>query len=309
MNLNAWQKGDRLFWSHSVASGDKPVKEGNRMQSLAERTYRLLSLVFTLALLANAQSAPTVDDAKRAINQRLQKIWKGLGTEGTRTVLFQDVLAGRGTPGHYPFRATLVVHDRDNGYPPNRYYGRTCVGKLEQETYILSMDDFGGWEAQGRMTPDLSTQTCKNNPAAGVSAIPLETLAGKPVGAGGTTPAPPRGGFQAASQTGGAMQGTKAPPAAGGAGVAVGSYECWANGQARLLLNFTALQGGRYRDSEGHTGSISMNQANGRVTFQGGNLDGFLPAGFYAVYYAPKGRPTVSFRNSGGNEIQFCEKQ
>jgi hypothetical protein len=67
-------------------------------------------------------------------------------------VLFQGIVAGRGTPGHYPFRATLLVHDMDAGYPPNRYYGRTCVGKLEQEIYTLSLDDFGGWDAQGRMT-------------------------------------------------------------------------------------------------------------------------------------------------------------
>jgi hypothetical protein len=97
-------------------------------------------------------------------------------------------------------------------------------------------------------------------------------------------------------------------PAAGG-GVASGSYQCWANGQARPLLNFTALAGNQYRDNQGTTGGMLVDGGTGRVTFKGGLLDGFMPAGFYAVYYAPQGRPTVSFRNSGGGEAQFCQRQ
>ena len=75
-----------------------------------------------------------------------------------------------------------------------------------------------------------------------------------------------------------------------------------------MLLNFTMLPNGQYRDSEGHVGTLQVSGAGGRITFRGGNLDGFLPAGFYAVYYAPQGRPTVSFRNSSGNEVQFCQR-
>ena len=257
---------------------------------------RILTLFATLALAAQAQNQPNIDDAKRAIDQRLQKIWKGLGTKGTRTVLFENVVAGRATPGHFPFRATLSIHDQESGYPPNHYYGRTCVGRLEQETYVMSADDFGGWDAQGRMTPDMSTQTCKNNPSDGISAIPLSTLSGSKAPAAGT----------ATSTQPPASQNVPAPSAIG---IAPGAYECWANGQARPLLNFTALGNRQYRDAEGHIGAMNIDPATGRVTFRGGNLDGFLPAGFSAVYHAPKGHPTLSFRNSGGSEIQFCEKQ
>ena len=261
------------------------------MQSTIGRGICVALGLSGLAAAAWAQGTPTVDDAKRAIDSRLQKIWKGIGTKGTRTVLFQDVRAGRpSSPGNYPFQATLLVHDQEEGYPPNHYYGRTCVGKLEQEVYSLSLDEFGAWNAQGKMTPDMSTQTCKNNPSAGVSAIPLSSLQGSPAPAGGAAP----------------QRQTAQTPAAGNLMPPQGPYECWANGQARMLLNFSVLPNNQYRDSEGHVGSLQV-AGNGRVTFRGGNLDGFMPAGFYAVYYTPQGRPTISFRNSGGSEVQFCQ--
>lgn len=263
--------------------------------SLFTRAVRVLILTAAITVAAQGQSTPTVDDAKRAIDQKLQKIWKGIGTKGTRTVLFQEVMPGRATPGHFPFRVTLLIHDQTEGYPKNRYYGTTCVGRLEHEVYVVSPDDFGGWDVQGRMTPDSSAKSCKDNPAEGISAIPLTSLQGTKASAdsaGTAASRPPQ------PNVASAMSGDIAP----------GSYECWGNGQARPLLNFTVLGNNQYRDSEGHTGTMRVD-ANGRVTFRGGNLDGFLPAGFYAVYHKPQGRPTVSFRNSGGSEAQYCEKK
>jgi hypothetical protein len=201
---------------------------------------------------------------------------------------------GRRHPALIPFRATITIHDQETGYPPNHYYGQTCVGKLEAETYTLRLDEFGGWDAQGKMTPDVSTKVCKPNPSAGVSSIPVSTLQGSAAPAGGAPAVAP------APQTG------SAPSA--GHGLAQGPYQCWANGQARPLLNFTAMGDNQYRDSEGHTGTMTV-AANGRVTIRGGNLDGFMPAGFYAVYQSQQGRLTLSFRNSGGSEVQFCQKQ
>src|ERR1051326_2260337 len=244
---------------------------------------------------AYAQNAPSIEDAKQAIDRKLHKIWKDIGTNGTRTVLFQEVVAGRSTPGHFPFRATILVHDQETGYPPNHYYGKTCVGRLDQEIYILAQDDFGAWDAQGTMTPDLSTKTCKDNPAAGVAGIPLTSLQGTRAGAAGSAPPARSAAIQNAPGT--------------GASVALGQYQCWGNGQARPLLNFTALANGQYRDNEGHIGKMNVAPATGRVVFSGGTVEGFLPSGYYAVYYAPGGRPTVSFRNSGGSEVQFCQHQ
>ena len=73
-----------------------------------------------------------------------------------------------------------------------------------------------------------------------------------------------------------------------------------------MLMNFSILDGSRYKDSEGKSGTYSVD-ANSRITYHGGTLDGVMPRGFYAVYYVPQGRPTVSFRNSGGSEVQFCQ--
>jgi len=263
-----------------------------------------LIAVLTIMMTAQAQTPPGVDDAKRAIDAGLQEIWKSMGSTGKRTVLFQSVFPEEPTAaGSWHFRASLTIHDQETGKAATRNYGRTCVASLENETYELRLDDAGIWEAQGRMTPDLGLKTCKDNPAAGVSAIPLSTLEGTTAPQGGPARAaapPPR--KQTATET------SHVIPLKPGQGIAPGSYECWGNGQARPLLNFTALGNNQYRDSQGHEGSMSV-ASNGRVTIRGGNLDGFLPEGYYAEYYAPRGRATLSFRNSSDHEVQYCEKQ
>ncbi|HEU0120013.1 MAG TPA: hypothetical protein VFQ91_05765 [Bryobacteraceae bacterium] len=87
-----------------------------------------------------------------------------------------------------------------------------------------------------------------------------------------------------------------------------GSYECWANGAARLLLNFSIRSSTQYIDSDNKPGLYSYNSKTGRLSFKGGALDGVMPSGFIAVYHEPKGRPTVSFRSPRGSEAAFCEK-
>jgi len=259
---------------------------------MSKRAIRVLFVIPVLALAAHAQSAPTVDDMKRAVEKKLLKIWKDIGTAGERTVLFQSVQAGRSSsPGSYPFKATVNIFDHETGYPPNHYYGKTCVGTLTDEVFVLRMDDFGAWDAQGRMTPNLSDKQCTNNTSTAIPAIPAE-LGAKAPAAGA-----------ASAQPAAAMR----PAATPGQGVAVGDYQCWANGQARMLLNFSVLSANQYRDSEGKTGAFTIDPSNGRMAFKGGSLDGFLPAGFYAMYHTPQGRPTVSFRNSGGSEVTFCQ--
>lgn len=87
-----------------------------------------------------------------------------------------------------------------------------------------------------------------------------------------------------------------------------GAYECWSGGSARMMLNFTVQAGSQYIDSEGKRGSFSVDPGSSRVTFRGGLLDGGIPAGMYAVYHEPKGRPTLSIRGRDGGEALFCEK-
>jgi hypothetical protein len=90
--------------------------------------------------------------------------------------------------------------------------------------------------------------------------------------------------------------------------VATGSYECWANGAARMLLNFTIRNASQYTDSDEKLGTYTYDPASGRITFKGGLLDGAMPNGFQSIYHEPNRKPTVSFRSPRGAEAAFCEK-
>jgi hypothetical protein len=259
------------------------------MRSLISRFA--LTLMFTTLAGMAAPGAPTADTLKQVLNKRLQSLLPGGMTE--RNVLFQVVRPGNSSRGFYPFQVTALIRDYGPGYPANRFYGTTCIGHLDKVEFTLSRDNFGDWQVQGAMTPPMATNECKPNPAAGVSSIPLSSLSGSAAPAGQPAAAP--------------VVAPAANTTAGGGAVALGSYECWANGQARMLLNFTIRSGSQYIGSDGKPGAYSLG-AGGRITFRGGALDGVLPAGFYTVYYAPQGLPTVSFRNSGGSEVSFCQK-
>lgn len=261
---------------------------------MGKRTF-FLSALLTLAPFApshlEAAAAPTADTLKQVLTKRLKSLRPSGMTE--RDVLFQEVRAGRADGGTYPFQVTALIRDYGPGYPANRYYGETCVGHLDKVRFVLVTDDFGDWKVEGAMTPPMETHQCKKNPAAGATSIPLASLEG--------TPAPA-----------GAIPAAAAPAAVGGQSavskVAQGSYECWANGSARMLLNFSIAGGTQYKGSDGKTGAYVYDAKTGRIIFKGGALDGALPDGFYAVYHEPKGRPTVSFRSPRGSEASFCEK-
>ncbi|MCU1285047.1 MAG: hypothetical protein JWO13_1397 [Acidobacteriales bacterium] len=244
------------------------------------------TVAFVTALVLNSFAAgPSVDALKQALTARLLQL-KPTGMS-ERQILFQEVRAG--SSGN--FRVTALVRDYGAGYPKNRYYGETCVGRFDNQDFTMAPDGFGGWQVQGAMTPSMDESQCKKNPAAGVSSIPLASLAG------------------AAAPTGGVTTATTKPAAGGGGGkVALGKYECWAYGQSRMGLNFTIKSASQYVGSDGKSGSYSLDGNTGRMTFTGGSLDGVLPKGFFELYYEPRGIPTVSFRNSGGSEVSFCEK-
>jgi hypothetical protein len=236
-----------------------------------------------------ADDAPTVDTLKQVLEKRLQSLRPTGMTE--RNVIFQDVRPGRPSGASWPFQVTAVVRDYGPGYPPNRFYGETCVGRMEKWPFTLAKDAFGEWQVQGRMTITDARQ-CKPNPAEGVSAVPLSDL-------GGASSAVPPTQPQAA--------GKEAPRPNGNAGggtageVASGAYECWFSTRAQPGLNFTIEGGGRYRDVDGAAGTYSFDRATGRLAFRGGALDGQIAA------YPAKATPTVSFRNAQNREIAFCE--
>lgn len=104
-----------------------------------------------------------------------------------------------------------------------------------------------------------------------------------------------------------AMAQPKAAPVAP-AKVAMGAYECWANSRPRLLLNFSIKNATQYTDADDKPGNYSYDARSGRISFKGAGLDGVMPKGFYTIYHEPKGFPTVSYRNSEGYEVSYCEK-
>ncbi|HEX2591630.1 MAG TPA: hypothetical protein VHL34_09050 [Rhizomicrobium sp.] len=92
---------------------------------------------------------------------------------------------------------------------------------------------------------------------------------------------------------------------ANAAGMAMGAYECWGNGEARMLMNFTVTGAGTYKGSDNSTGKFTL--TGNTVTFTSGSLNGVMPDGFVAKYEIRKGIPTVSFVGPSGAEAQFCE--
>lgn len=244
-----------------------------------------LPVVLCAALCAAASSyaadrPPSADDLKQALEKRLVTLKPGGSTE--RQVLFEDVKPGAQSNGGYTFQVTASIRDYGPGYPKNKFYGETCVGRIDNLPFVLRRDAYGGWQVEGRMTPD--KRECKRNPSEGVSSIPLASLKGS------AAPAAP----QAAS--------AKAPQQQGRGKLMPGRYECWNFTSPRLTLAFTLEDGGRYKDYENKSGSYAYDAASGKLSFKGAALDGQSP-----VYDTPGGRPKVSYRNAQGNEIAFCE--
>jgi hypothetical protein len=243
---------------------------------------------------AAAQKAPTVGEFEQAVTKYLDKI-RNSGIAQQR-VYFESVQEGRATAGTFPFRATVTIWQYFAGVR-GLNFGETCLGKWVNEDFTLTRNEqFGGWDAHTPLIPTGAQHPCTKNPADGASAYPPASMHGHEAGAAGAAPPP-------------SAPAPAAPAAAtGSGGIALGAYECWANGQARLLMNFTALAGGKYTDSENKTGAYRVDPTSQRITFKGGMLDGVLPAGFYAVYHLSQGVPAVSFRNAQGNEVSYCER-
>jgi hypothetical protein len=216
------------------------------------------------SFLAMAADAPSVDTLKQELTQQLQKLRPVGFTE--RNVLFQEVRAGTPNAGKYPFQVTVTIRDYGPGYPPNHYYGETCVGHMDKEPFELSRDAFGGWQVDGRMTVTMSDgRNCKPNPSAGVSSIPLASLTGSPAPSGAAAAATPGG-------TGNKPAGKDSAHGT----VTAKSYDCVFSIDAALqtVPGFTIKAGGRYVDADGKSGTYTFDPAQSLITFHGGSMDG-----------------------------------
>ena len=75
-----------------------------------------------------------------------------------------------------------------------------------------------------------------------------------------------------------------------------------------MNLNFQVTGAGAYRATDGTSGRFTFDPVSKGIQFTG-YLAESMPNGFTAIYYEPKGIPTVSFRGRGGSEASFCEKK
>ncbi|MEP7069814.1 MAG: hypothetical protein ABI789_11255, partial [Usitatibacter sp.] len=103
-----------------------------------------------------------------------------------RTVLFRSVQAGEPNGTVYPFIASLTVHDFSPGWPPNKYYGKTCLSKVEGGRYTMTRDRLREWTVEGRTT--FSEPVCSDNPSERVSSFPIDSLTGTRVGSSAPVP-------------------------------------------------------------------------------------------------------------------------
>jgi hypothetical protein len=213
---------------------------------------RFLLLLTVTAITAAAQ-APTADVLKQVLQKRLLALRPEGMTE--RQVLFQSVTAAPKNGAFYPFTVTAVIRDYGPGYPANRYYGETCVGRMESWPFNLSRAANGEWAVDGRMT--VTGAKCTKNPAAGVSSAPRASLSGTAAPAG--TPA----------------------AAVGAAELHIGEWACYGTG-GRLMagMGFHLQADGSYLDGDRKkSGRYANNKAAGTITFQGGFLDGQVGRG------------------------------
>lgn len=206
-------------------------------------------------LVLHAQGRPSVDDFKREFDAAMQKLRPTGFT--ARTLLFESVRAGTPSGGYFPFVVTATLHDYGPGYPANRYYGQTCVGRMDGWKFDMRRGDGGEWIVQGRMT--VTGRECKDNPSAGASATPLATLPGTP----------------GATATPGSASSTSAPAQAAGS-LHVGEYACYGTG-GRLMagMGFRLQAGNRYQDIDNaRGGAYTYDVRAATITFRDGFLDG-----------------------------------
>ena len=213
----------------------------------------LLSGFFTAC---SSEAQPTVETFKEAFVKKL----KALQPEGyeKRTVKLVSVTKGATNGGATSFKVTAYIHDYDEGYPSNNFYGETCVGKIDNWTYTLLKDGTGEWIVQGKFT--VTDNNCIKNPSQGVESQPVSAVPGTvyEVGkkqAAGNTPA-----------TNNKNANT----------LYIGEYAAYGTGGRMMTgMGIILTADKKYYDLDKQRGgTYSYNQKAGTITFTGGFLDG-----------------------------------
>jgi hypothetical protein len=138
----------------------------------------------SLVLPVRGSAQPTTKDLMRVLDARIQR--SKPADMFKRTVLFREVRAGEPADRAYPFVVSLTIHDYSPGWGVNKYFGKTCLTKIDRVTYTMALDRLREWAVAGPTT--FSDINCADNPRPRVSAFPLDSLKGTRVGKSADTP-------------------------------------------------------------------------------------------------------------------------
>ncbi len=218
-----------------------------------------LGLFLLLNSRSNAQSG-NVEQFKKAFYKRMMELLPE-GFE-KRTLKFISVTQGASNGGFQNFKVTAYIHDYDEGYAPNKYWGQTCLSKVDALPYTMHKDAFGEWEVQGRFTMTGANEKCENNPSQGVSFFPIDGVPGAVYSPAATTTTKTETKIPAAKTANGQLY--------------VGEYACYGYGNRIMAgMGFTLLAGGKYYDGDRQRGGTYVyNAAAGTISFIGGFLSG-----------------------------------
>ena len=171
-----------------------------------------------------------------------------------RTILFDQIVPGTSRDGVYPFVVSLTIHDYSAGWPPNGYFGKTCISKLERGTFTMKLTVSHEWSVDGPIT--VTEPLCQPNPADKVSAFPLAEIPGKRL----SKSLPP----------------AEVPRKRKAGVLLLGDYACMTK-TGRMLDNmrFRLKKDQTYTDLSGENGGkYVLDIVAGSVAFRGGFLDG-----------------------------------
>jgi hypothetical protein len=216
--------------------------------------------IFLVTFLTLAHAQPTIDQFKEVFAKQMQAL-KPTGFS-KRNISFINVVKGTASGERFPFSVTAYVHDYSAGYPANKYYGQTCMGKMDGWKFDMLKNEFGQWIIQGRFT--VTNSTCADNPAEGVEAIPLSAVPG-------TLHQPGKAGAAGTANAASAKATAKMQSA-----LYVGEYACYGTG-GRLLpgMGFILKSNGNYVDLDSKRGgTFTYNSQQATITFKGGFLAG-----------------------------------
>jgi hypothetical protein len=155
-----------------------------RIRYLAIRVMVAATLVVPAG--AHASVAPSTRDFMRVLDARLQRAKPRDVFQ--RTIVFAEVRAGEPEGNVYPFTVTATIHDYNPGWPPNHYFGKTCLTRIASTRYTMQSDRLGQWMVETKANTPAAV--CIDNPTEGSSAFPLDSIRGTRVGMSAPLPTP-----------------------------------------------------------------------------------------------------------------------